>query len=352
MSKRNTALRLTIAVLVGVMAFSSAQGQHSIPEVTIQKDSSSGELNVSNSGERVTLKAGTLAGVLHGNVSNAGRDGAGFNPLRYTDHPNSTLYRPDQVGLNFEHIFNGLARDYEPSFFTPRVDRNYLVVHSEKRASIRFESESCTWGIGSTMTYTFREPHFVDLTFRCTPTADRFDKGYAAMMWASYMNRTRSREIYFLGREGGSEGWITFGNILDGELEVGTIAHVDASPLPYEKKSRTLNIVEHPTKKFIEPFYYGLVDGDNDLKTEDDTLVYIMMFDQTAPIRFAMWNFIRNAEGKPDTHSPAWDWQYVIRDPKMGHTYGYRARVVIKPWVDRDDVVQEYRSWHKGLDRN
>lgn len=81
MSKRNTALRLTIAVLVGVMAFSSAQGQHSIPEVTIQKDSSSGELNVSNSGERVTLKAGKLAGVLHGNVSNAGRDGAGL--IRY-----------------------------------------------------------------------------------------------------------------------------------------------------------------------------------------------------------------------------------------------------------------------------
>ena len=304
-----------------------------------------------SNGERVTLEAGKLAGVLHDNASNAGRDGAGFNPLRYTDYPNSTLYRPDQVGLNFEHIFNGLARDYEPSFFTPRVDRNYLVVHSEKSASIRFASEDCTWGMGSTMTYTLREPHFVDLTFRCTPTADRFDKGYAAMMWASYMNRTRSREIHFLGREGGREGWVTFGNMVNGELEVGTVAHVDARPLPYEKESRTLNIVEHPTKKFIEPFYYGLVDGDNDLRTEDDTLVYIMMFDQTASIRFAMWNFIKNAEGKPDTHSPAWDWQYVIHDPEVGHTYGYRARVVIKPWVDQDDVVQEYRSWRKGLDQ-
>ena len=158
------------------------------------------------------------------------------------------------------------------------------------------------------------------------------------------MNCTRSREIHFLGREGGREGWVTFRNMVIDEHEGGTVAHVDARPLPYEEESRSLNIIEHPTMKFIEPFYYGLVDGDNDLKTEDDTLVYIMMFDQTVPIRFAVW--------RADTHSPAWDWQYVIRDPEVGRTYGYRARVVIKPWVDHYDVVQEYRSWRKELDQN
>ena len=104
--------------------------------VLLTSASAMGDAN--SEGERVTLKAGKLAGVLHDNASNAGRDGAGFNPLRYTDYPKSTLYRPDQVGLNFEHIFNGLARDYEPSFFTPRVDRNDQVVHSEQSASIRF----------------------------------------------------------------------------------------------------------------------------------------------------------------------------------------------------------------------
>ena len=305
--------------------------------VTALLASASAVSDSNSEGERVTLKAGKLEGVLHDNASNADQDGAGFNPLRYTDYPNSSLYGPDKVGLNFEHIFNGMAKDHDPSFFTPRGDRNELVVHSENSASIRFAPEDCTWGMGSTMTYTLREPHYVDLTFRCTPTADRFDKGYAAMMWASYMNCTRSREIHFLGREGGREGWVTFRNTVTDEHVGGTVAHVDARPLPYEEKSRRLNIIEHPTMKFIEPFYYGLVDGDNDLKTEDDTLAYIMMFDQTAPIRFAVW--------RPDTHSPAWDWQYVIRDPELGHTYGYRARVVIKPWVDRDDVVQEYRSW-------
>ena len=43
-------------------------------------------------------------------------------------------------------------------------------------------------------------------------------------------------------------------------------------------------------------------------------MVYVMMFDQTESIRFAMWNFIRDAR-ENRSHSPAWDWHFVIREP-------------------------------------
>ena len=36
-------------------------------------------------------------------------------------------------------------------------------------------------------------------------------------------------------------------------------------------------------------------------------MAYAMMFDQEAPIRFALWNYIRDESGRPDPHSPAWD---------------------------------------------
>ena len=78
-------------------------------------------------------------------------------------------------------------------------------------------------------------------------------------------------------------------------------------------------------------------------------MVYIMMFDQKEPIRFAMWNFIRDAEGNPDTHSPAWDWQYVIRQPVLNKEYGYRARIVYKPYVGRKDVIDEYEGWLREI---
>lgn len=196
------------------------------------------------------------------------------------------------------------------------------------------------------MTYDLSAAGQVDLDFRCTPTTvDLYSQGFAAMMWASYMNRALDRKIRFWGKEGGRAGWVEFGTGTGSDIEVGTVAHADATALPFEEGAQTLNLVAHPEKTFVTPFYYGLLDGDHDLKTKDDTLLYLVLFDQTDSIRFAMWNFIRNDEGRPDTHSPAWDWQYVIRNPMAGQHYGYRARVVVKPFTGEEQVWEEYRRW-------
>jgi hypothetical protein len=163
------------------------------------------------------------------------------------------------------------------------------------------------------------------------------------------MNRTRERKYHFWGHDGEKEGWISFGDDTDGGFETGTVSFLGVPDLPYEEGSQTLNILEHPSKKFVLPFYYGLVDGVGDLETTNDTMAYIMMFDQKDPIRFALWNFIRNSSGNADPHSPAWDWQYVIRDPEIGRKYGYRARMLYKPFVNAEDVRKEYEEWAEGL---
>ena len=78
-------------------------------------------------------------------------------------------------------------------------------------------------------------------------------------------------------------------------------------------------------------------------------MLYLVLFDQTDPIRFAMWNFFTDETGNSDTHSPAWDWQYVIRDPEVGESYGYRARVVVKPFKGTEQIWEEYRRWSENL---
>jgi hypothetical protein len=168
-------------------------------------------------------------------------------------------------------------------------------------------------------------------------------------MWAGYMACARDRRIYFYGVDGDREGWTQFGEDANGGIETGTVAYRGVAPLPYEKDSQTLNIVEHPTKQFLKPFYYGLMDGDHGLGTTNDTLAYIMMFDQDTPIRFAMWNFVKDAAGQPDPHRPAWDWQFVIHTPVVGKQYRYRARLVIRPFTTRDDVLHIYEKWAKTL---
>lgn len=291
------------------------------------------------------LEADSLAGVLLDNVANAKRQGSGFNPLYHAAYPEKPIYRLDAVGLNFEHVFNGVAADKGLCMFTPRKDRCEIEVEGGACATLRWPAERSSWGIACHMTYRFSAPNAIDLTFSATPGAARFPKGYAVFMWASYMNRTRERTIHFLGSDGVHEGWTAFGEDIEGGFETGTVSFAGVPDLPYEEGAQTLNLVEHPSKKFRKPFYYGLIDGDNNLETQDDTLAYIMMFDQTEAIRFAMWNFIKDAAGRPDPHSPAWDWQYVIRNPEPGKTYGYRARVVIKPFAGCEDVEREYEAW-------
>ncbi len=74
------------------------------------------------------------------------------------------------------------------------------------------------------------------------------------------------------------------------------------------------------------------------------------MFDQRESIRFAMWNFIKNTQGVLDTHCPAWDWQYAIRKPQINKEYGYRARVIYKPFAGKDVVKTEYENWVSVID--
>ena len=293
----------------------------------------------------------SFQGELHDNVSNKKRQGSGFTPLILKSHPGANLFRDDAVGMNFEHIFNGAKAQHELSMFTPRQDLCRLKQTGKDQVEIHWPSKESQWGLEAHMRYDLSKAGRIDLVFQCTPTKDLYAQGYAAMMWASYMHCTIDRRIHFWGKEGDRTGWVAFGKGQGEDIEVGTVSHVGVPDLPYEKGAQTLNLIEHPKKKFIHPFYYGLVDGDHDLETTDDRLLYLVLLDQTDPIRFAMWNFYRNPLGEPDTHSPAWDWQYVIRNPSVGASYGYRARVVIKPFKGTAQIWEEYQQWrgHVGV---
>jgi hypothetical protein len=300
----------------------------------------------------VDFVGGKFVGTLVEDVAGDEILGAGFRPLCHSLYPKQNLYRDYGVGLNFEHIMNGTSADKSINKFTPRLDPRSVVSHDTCSASILNRGEESTWQVDSEMRYDISSEHAIDMTFSAVLQAERFPLGYVAFMWASYMNRTRERRIHFLGEDSGVQGWTSFGDDTPeahSDFETGTVSSAAAPDLPYEKGADTLNILEHRGKKFTKPFYYGLVDGDGDLSTTDDTMVYIMMFDHTSSVRFAMWNFICDASGNPDPHSPAWDWQYVIRNPIIGQPYGYRARMVYKPFVDRADVEKEYEDWRAQL---
>ena len=299
--------------------------------------------------DKLRIESPGFQGVIHDNLSNQKRQGSGLSPLMLSEFPKASLYREDAVGINFEHIFNGAKAEYNLSMFTPRKDTCRLETLGRHRVALGWPSEGSSWGVEAQMSYDFSHQNQIDLHFEATPTRPLFSQNYLAMMWASYMNRAIDRRIHFWGQEGDQTGWVTFGEGEGEKIETGTVAHIDVPSLPFQTGAQTLNLIENPEKKFILPFYYGFLDGDHDLETKDDRLLYLVLFDQTESIRFAMWNFARNASNQPDTHSPAWDWQYVIRDPVINHPYGYRARIVIKPYQGRKQIAQEYDQWRIDL---
>jgi hypothetical protein len=302
---------------------------------------------VAKAGQEAFVESESLIGRVLDNVANKGRQGSGFNPLCYKAFAGKPVYSTGATGLNFEHVFNGVAADKAISMFTPRSDPVELVQTSTNSVRLHWPADHSSWGTDCELTYTLTDRDAIGLEFCVTPTQERFRQGYAAFMWAAYMACARDRKIHFYGVEGDREGWLAFGEDVDGGFETGTVSYQGVAPLPYDRDSQALNIVEHPSKHFLKPFYYGLIDGDHDLATTNDTLAYVMMFDQTTTIRFAMWNFVRDAAGHADPHRPAWDWQFLIQKPVLGRQYRYRARLVICPFVSRENILQIYEEWAK-----
>ena len=288
-------------------------------------------------------------GTVLDNIANAARQGSGLNPLYYEAFSAVSLFRADAVGWNFEHIFNGAAGDAERSMFTPRKDPCFLRSQGDTSATLHWPARDSSWGAEAELTYQIIDPHAIDMRFAVAFEREVWPLDYVAMMWASYMHCTRERRIHFYGRDGEREGWISFGDDIEGGFETGTVRCDGVEPLRYQDGAETLNVVEHPDKTFILPFYVGLVAGHGDVADEEGTMAYTVMFDQAESIRFAMWNFFTDGGGHPDPHSPAWDWQFVVRSPERNRAYGYRCRISYQPFRGYDAVLDEYQAWRGQL---
>lgn len=299
-------------------------------------------------GRKIRLSSDTLTGSVLDNIANAHRQGSGFNPLCLMGQERN-LFNDGAVGLNFEHIFDGCRENDQRAMFTPRTDPMHLQAVDQRTTRLIWPRETSSWDIGCSLTYCL-DPSSpaVDMQFEAQMGDTVFSNGWCAMMWASYMHDTRDRTIHFIGQEEGEELWMSFGDEAGGRIETGTIGYRGSEPLSYESGCQTLNVIEHPTKRFAYPFYYGLMDYPHP-DEPDLPMAYLMMFDQAESIRFAMWNFICGPDGLPDTRHPAWDWQFVIRDPIPERIYGYRARVELLPFRGQDEVLKRYRAWKASL---
>ena len=238
------------------------------------------------------------------------------------------------AGLNLEHVFSG-HRDLHNRFCARR--HPYLLCREREGDSVflvRLASQS-PWSIEHVTRLTPAAPHSIDIDFRCRfLDASRFgSRAYAGFFWANYMRELHDGVLQFRGTEdedgGREEKWIRAEPRVG--WDVGTYQASGAGPLEFDlDHNMGLNLRAFSSPRFTRPFFFSRC---------ADNMVLMLMFDRMAgasdEIRFSSF-------------PPAVDFQYVVRDIKPGRRYGFRARLSWRPWVSREDCLQEWSSWQSS----
>lgn len=243
---------------------------------------------------------------------------------------------PLYAGLNLEHYFDARPRpDDGLVFFEPRNAPMTFRKVDDRTAEL-YQPETPVYGVESRMRFTFSEPYYVDAQFTCTPHK-ALRGGFLGCFFASYINAPEDKSIYFLaaGSSLDSPKWNQFCT-QQHDRDSTVMWERDELPVEFERGGTTLYNCISPLR-YAEPFFYG--------RWRDMVLIYI--FERGAPIRFA--HSPSGGGSTPDgtDTNPAWDFQFFAPDAKPGREYGFKMRLVYKPWAGRDDVLSEVRRYWK-----
>lgn len=276
-----------------------------------------------------TVENGNLKAVFVDNQAFDPNHRAGYNgiaKLYHTDQ-DSTVFVPSFAGFNLEHIFSG---DSLEEFFEPRVHPMKLYRKNENEVLL-YQDTTPVSGVESLTEFKLVPPHYIDVTFRCVLHDENyFRHDYAGFFWASYINQPADKKIYFKGvREGHTdEEWISAFSEEHGYKSTHKSTDDDLN-LHFDSGFRARLASNFSGYRFTKPFYYG----------HFHNMAFAFFFDSDEIIRFT-----QSPTGGGQLN-PAWDFQYIIPHPETGKEYSFKARLVYKPFVSKEDIEEEYEKW-------
>ena len=279
--------------------------------------------------ENISIKKGELEAVFIDNSAMEPNHRAGYNGIAELYHTvqDSSVFVPTVSGFNLEHIFSG---DSLEQFFEPRTNPMKLYKKSETEVLL-YQPVTPISGVESLTEFKVVEPYYIDITFSCILHDEKyFRHGYAGFFWASYINSPPDRNIYFPGVARGRPDvhWISAFSEKHG-LESTHKGLDDNYDLFFAPDFRIVLARNFSDYLYSSPFYFGRFHN----------MALAFFFESSEVIRLT-----QSPTGGGITN-PAWDFQYIIPDPEKGKRYSFRARMVYKPFLDKDDISAEYEQW-------
>jgi len=291
------------------------------------------ELSLKPSGylqsDAITVENGNLKVVFVDNKEFGDVHRAGYNGIAELWHKNqdSTLFVPFYAGFNLEHVFGG---DSLVELFEPRRHPMTLYRKSDNEVLL-YQEPTPISGVESLTEFKVVEPHFIDITFKCIfHDLSFFQNDYAGLFWASYILRPVDKKIYFKGvsDEKPAPYWIESYSKKHG-LKSTHREISDNNGFYFADNFNAVLASHFSDYRYIDPFYYG----------KFHKMALAFLFDTGELIRFS-----QSPTGGGETN-PAWDFQYLIPNPKKDHIYSFNSRMIYKPFISKEDIEQEYKNW-------
>ena len=277
-----------------------------------------------------------------GNNNGLGVHRAWYNGVFSMRSPDQreTPYVPVYAGINLENFFDARPRHPDREvFFEPRANPMEFKKLNATTAELRQEATPY-FGIESTVRFELKDPYYIDMVYTCVPRKDDLAGGFFGVFWASYINGPEDKSIYFLGSESGLEQpfWEQYGTHKHNRDSTVRHEEDDFDP-PFEPGPKVL-WNQTSLLRYSVPFYYGRIRN----------MVLIYIFKPNPGIRFSH-SPSGGGRNKGNTQTnPAWDFQYVVPNYRVGEPYGFQMRVIYKPWRDRADVLNEVKIYLHGVE--
>ena len=274
-----------------------------------------------------------------GNNAEAGEHRGGYNGVFALGEPGGggNVFVPAYAGLNLEHYFDaGPVPADSQVFFEPRRTPMTFTRVDAQTAEL-YQAPTPVYGVESWTRFTLSEPHYVDMRFRCVPHKAGLKGNLLGVFWASYIQYPQDKSIYFLSEGSTLDKPMWFQYCTLKHNRDSTVCHEkDNYVIPFETGGESLFRNIAPVR-YAKPFFYGRIGGQ----------VLIYLFKPGPCIRFSHSPSGGGATPDGQAQNPAWDFQLIIPEYEAGNEYAMEMRLIYKPWVSREDVINEVRQYLK-----
>jgi hypothetical protein len=208
-------------------------------------------------------------------------------------------------------------------FYEPR--RNPVTIYKlSERKAILFQNPLPHWGVESTMAIDGEEPHYLDITLSFITHRKTEDNRPILFLVPNYVLAPQEPLTNFV--------------LETGEWSSAYPDRVTMYPCSAQQRqllgsldTMTLGTLA-PNAVLRYPFFYGVWKN----------MVLAMFFDSGDSLSFAC-----NPVLVDTWQLAAWDMQFTLENPEPYNEYVFNARLMFKPFVTREDVLDEYMTWMK-----